>query len=219
MKDLLRTSRNRAEIVANIRSKLCSSKKVTIWQKDELGNRKHFSQFEIDEIFEEEGVFTLSTLCIFVKEFDQKEDIFMLLENNDFTFKTKIAHDQKQMATFQIPKELNLKELRAYPRKYFKFEDKKHVEVVFVTKSKNNAAKPLSLSCPIINLSQGGACIVITRETIKNIDVEAGVLIKITTQFNKAIIRNARIFLRESLSHEDRFAIGLEFHQPLSAPV
>lgn len=87
-----------------------------------------------------------------------------------------------------------------------------YVEVVFAGKDRK---RTFSLTCPLISISQGGACIVLNRETIKVIDIQAGLLIKYTTDFNKAAIRNARILLKKTMSHDEYFALGIEFNIPL----
>lgn len=216
MKELLRTSNNRDEIVRNLKIKLSSSKKITLWQKDELGNRSNFTDLLFDVFFESEGVFTLNAPSSFMRQLDLSKDIYLHLEDYDYSFKTKPAIDQKFNITFQIPRELNMKELRKYPRKYYELDDKMYVEVVFAGRDRNNVKELITLRCPLINISQGGACIVISKETIKKININAGLFVRYTARFNKAMIRNARLILKKNYACDECFAIGVEFDTPLA---
>lgn len=212
MKELLRTTSDQTEIIHQLKSKIRSSKKICLWQLDDSGEKIHLNNLEFEFIYEEEGVFTLKTSNSFLRRLDCDKEVFILLDDHQYTFKTKISINQKLSATFDIPSEVQIEELRAYPRKSYKLSDKMYVEVVFAGKGRK---RTFSLTCPLISISQGGACIVLNRETIKAIDVQAGLLIKYTSDFNKAAIRNARVLLKKTMNHDEYFALGIEFNNPL----
>ena len=200
------------EIIDRLKTKIRTSKKIALWQLDDSGEKIHQNNLEFEFIYEEEDVFTLKVPNSFLRRLDCDREVFVILEDQHYTFKTKIAVNQKINATFEIPKEVQIEELRAYPRKSFKLTDKMYVEVVFAGKGRK---RTFSLTCPLISISQGGACIVLNRETIKSIDVQAGLLIKYASDFNKAAVKNARVFLKKTMSHDEYFALGIEFKTPL----
>ena len=203
-----RYSKQRPEIIKTLADKLTAECALTIWQKQADGTRNFVQTMTFHALFPEEGVFTLKANINDFKHIDPKKEIYFLLENHDFIFKTKIAVEQKGYMTLQIPREIRLKELRGKERIYFTLQEKKFAEVIFPLK---NSSNEISLTCPLINISDGGVCIVVSKETISNIDLSADVRLKLTADFQRAIIINARIFLKKSLNSDDLYAIGVEF--------
>lgn len=207
-----RFSKQRPEIIKVLSTKLNGESLMTVWQKQDDGSRSFLDKMPFHELFPDEGVFTLKVTKEESEHIDPKKEIYFLLEEKDFIFKTKLAIDQKEFITFQIPKEVRLKELRAHERTYFSLDDRKLVEVVFSVK---NADHEISLTCPLVNISIGGACIVVSKETISNIDFSADILLKLTNDFQSAVIRNARVFVKKNLNHDELYAIGVEFQVAL----
>jgi hypothetical protein len=203
-----RFSKNRPEIVKTLAGKLTAECSLTVWQKLADGSRSMMEKMTFHALYADEGVFTLKVDKEHLGSIDPGKDIYFLLEDHDFIFKTKMAVDQKEFMTLQIPREVRLKELRVHERKYFAPEEKKFVEVVFSVK---NADNEITLSCPLVNISEGGACIVVSKETISNIDFSADVLLKLSADFQSAIIRNARIFIKKNLNNDELYAIGVQF--------
>lgn len=203
-----RFSKNRAEIVKTLTSKLTAGCALTVWQKQDDGSRSFLEKMSFQALYPEEGVFTLKVKTEHTCHIDPTKEIYFLLEEHDFIFKTKMAIDQKEFMTFQIPREVRLKECRTCERKYFKLDDRKFVDVVFSLK---NDKYEISLTCPLVNISARGACIIVSKETISNIDFSSDILLKLTSDFQKAVIRNARIFLKKNLNNDELYAIGVEF--------
>ena len=69
----------------------------------------------------------------------------------------------------------------------------------------------MTLSCPLVNVSKGGACVVISKETISNIDFTTDIYVKFNTDFQSALIRNARVFIKKELNQDEFYALGVEF--------
>lgn len=204
-----RISKNRTEIIKCLSSKLSTESKITVWQKNDDGSRSFLEQIPFFALYPDEGVFTLNVPNKKV-HIDPVKEIYFLLEGNDFIFKTKIAIDQKEQLTFQIPREIRLKELRRQERTYFSLDERKFVDVVFSLK-KNENENQMSLTCPLVNISEGGACIVVSKEAISNIDFNCDILLKCTNEFQKAVIRNARLFIKKNLNNDELYAIGVQF--------
>ncbi|MDD4976860.1 MAG: hypothetical protein PHY93_21075 [Bacteriovorax sp.] len=203
-----RFSKNRPEIVKTLASRLTAECSLTVWQKKADGSRNLMEKMIFHALFPDEGVFTLKVNKENSAHIDPSKEIYFLLEEHDFIFKTKMAMDQKEFMTLQIPREVRLKEFRIHERKYFTLEEKKFVEVVFSVK---NADHEITLSCPLVNISESGACIVVSKETISNIDFSADVLLKLSADFQSAVIRNARIFIKKNLNNDELYAIGVQF--------
>jgi hypothetical protein len=203
-----RFSKNRPEIVKSLASRLSAGCTLSIWQKESDGSRSILEKMIFHELFPDEGVFTLRTSTELPFKIDATKDVYFLLEEHDFIFKTKMAVDQKDFLTLQIPKEVRLKEFRVHERQYFTLEEKKFADVVFVEKKSKDK---ISVSCPVLNISEGGASILVTKESFSNIDFSADVLFKMTNAFQIAIIRNARVFSKKGLRTDEFYAIGVEF--------
>jgi hypothetical protein len=204
--DQYRFSKGRAEIIKALSSKLNGESLLTVWQKNENGSRSFLERMPFHELFADEGVFTLKVTKEHIAHIDSTKDIYFLLEEHDFIFKTKMAIDQKSNVTFQIPREVRLKELRAHERQYFTLEERKFVDVIFAGKENE-----ISLSCPLINISVGGACIVVSKETLSSIDFSATIQVKYLSEFQTAAIRNARVFIKRHLNQDELYAIGVQF--------
>jgi hypothetical protein len=203
-----RFSKSRAEIIKALSVKLTSESMLLVWQKKPDGSRQIIEKMTFYALYADEGVFTLKMTRKECAKINPKKYVYFLLEGHDFVFKTKMAVDQKEYITLQIPHEVRLEELRVHPRTYFSPEEKKSVEVVFIVK---NADTEISLTCPLVNLSDGGACIVISKETISNININADVILKFTADIKKAVIRNARVFAKKNLNTDELYAIGVQF--------
>jgi hypothetical protein len=203
-----RFSKNRAEIIKVLAQKLNGESMLTVWQKNEDESRIFLDKMPFHALFPEAGVFTLHLTLKEAEHIDPQKDVYFLLEEQDFIFKTKLAVEQKELITFQLPREVRLKESRAHERQYFSLDDRRYAEVIFVSKDDDNG---ISLNCPLVNISAGGACIIVSKETLSSINFNADISLKLTAQFQKAIIRNARVFIKKNLNQDELYAIGVQF--------
>lgn len=113
MKELLRTTNDPTDIIHRLKNKIRSSKKICLWQVDDSGEKIHQNNLEFEYIYEEEGVFTLKTSNSFLRRLESDKEVFILLDDHQYTFKTNISINQKLSATFDIPNEVQIEELRA----------------------------------------------------------------------------------------------------------
>ena len=160
------------------------------------------------KLYPEEGVFTLNAIGDNEQNVDPKRDVFFYVEEENFIFKTKMAITQKSCMTLQIPREVRLKEFRVHEREYFTLEDKKFIEVTFSLKDDFNQIK---VRCSMINISRTGACFIISKETLTKIDFSINISLKFPNESHNAIIRNTRLFMKQTMIHDELFAIGVEF--------
>ncbi len=202
-----RLSKNKTEIVKTLADNLTAGCSLTVWQKQSDGSRSFLQEMTFETLYADEGVFTLHENQKNFNSLDPKKEVYFLLAGHNCTFKTKMAIDQKEFLTLQIPRSVRLQELRVHERKYFQLEDKKLAEVIFVIKNSDNK---ISLTCPVLNFSESGVCIVVSKETISNIDFTADVLLKMSNNFQKAVILNARIFIKKNLNNDELYALGIK---------
>ncbi|MGZ3809981.1 MAG: hypothetical protein ACXVCE_17995 [Bacteriovorax sp.] len=212
MKEYFRISKNRAEIIKTLGLKLTDECMLTVWQKKDDGTRSFLDRIPFCALFAKEGVFTLKVTKEKIGQINKEKEFYFLLEEHDFIFKTKMAIDQKDHVTFQVPREVRLKEFRVFERTFFTLEERKLVDVVFSVK---NDMHEISLTCPLVNISKGGACILVSKETMGLIDFRSDVLLKLTNEFQTAVIRNARVFLKKNINQDELYAIGVQFQEPL----
>ena len=144
-----RNSKSRDEIVKKLQEKLSTECSFSLWQKDETGKRKFVEKIRFHTLFAGDGVFTVFADQKEMAVFDRERDIYFILEGHDFVFKTKVALEQKSFFTFQIPKEIQLKEHRGEPRVYFSPNERKTVEVSFFLKEIDQQH---SIQCPLLNI-------------------------------------------------------------------
>lgn len=212
---IYRFSKDRAEIIKKLEEKFAQSNLLTIWQKNNDGSRKMIDKMHFHALIAEDGVFTIESGLDKISLFDKLKEVYFLLEEHDFVFKTKLAMDQKDLITFQIPKEIRLKELRVQDRIYYSLEDKKNVEVSFFLKKSNTQLK---IACPMVNISVGGMCLVITKETLSVIDLSREVLVSDFNGERLTVVKNARVYKNKSFNQDELYAIGVQFKQPAVEP-
>lgn len=203
-----RISKDRLELIKKLAEKFTQSNLLTIWQKNDDGSRKLIEKMHFNSLIAEDGVFTIKAGRDKISLFDRLKDVYFLLEEHDFVFKTKMALDQKEFITFQIPKEIRLKELRLQERTYFTMEDRKNMEVSFFLKKSETQLK---LTCPMINISEGGMCLVISKETISAIDLARDISVNDGQGEKLTVVRNARVYKNRSINQDELYAIGVQF--------
>lgn len=217
-----RISKRREEIVKCLGIKFESSGMFTVWQKNGMGEREFVVEAKLQSFDGEEGYFSLLiSENAFIKA-DKKSEFYFLLHGHEFVFKSKMAIDQvKGEHRFQIPKEVRLKELRIFPRKYFEVDEKICVDVAFKSKhvtTVKESYRIIESQCPVLNISKGGVCIVVSKETLSNIDLSKEIEISGLSFFDnldaemKAIVKNARVYVKKSFSNDEYYALGLQFN-------
>jgi hypothetical protein len=100
-----RFSTKRPEIIKTLSSKLTNECTLTVWQKLADGTRSFIEKMTFHALHPSEGVFTLKGISKDIKHIDPSKEIYFLLEGHDFIFKTKMAVEQKEFMTLQIPRE------------------------------------------------------------------------------------------------------------------
>ena len=176
-------------------------------------------EVQFHSINPQEGVFSIKNADEKLrKNFNPKLETYFLLESNNFTFKTKKAISglfNEMILSFQIPSVIKREERRQHPRDYIKIEEKRYVNTTF--QSKLNPNELINISCPIYNISKDGICIVVSKETLSNINLNESISLEGLGFFenlpntHEAVIRYARIQKKQGYNSDHLYALGLEF--------
>lgn len=213
-----RTSKDRKEIFKVLKKKLEESAVFSIWQKDKEEKRTFLASLPLHTCSIEEANFSVILDRELSITFDSDLDTYFLIDGQDFVFRTTVSIDQSSdlyIVNFSLPREVRMAELRNHPRTTFSLEEKKIAEASFPNKS--SKLDNIVSTCPIINISAGGVCLLITKETLCQIDFDQIVEIKGLDFFLKGIkkarakIRNARVYSSKKLNTDEMYALGLQF--------
>jgi hypothetical protein len=212
-----RTTKARDEISKVMSSNLDLSSSFIIWQKAESGQRVFKNQTRISFIDHENGFFRITLNKETCHQADLSKEFYFLREDNNFVFKTKLSLDQVQgEIRFQIPKSANLLEMRKHPRTYFKPEEKRHAEITFFS-APGTREPQVKVACPIINISKGGICIALDKETWKNIDLTKVIHVEGVSFFEDlsakiiGVPKHTRVIKKSHLKMDDGLALGIQF--------
>jgi hypothetical protein len=220
-----RISRSREEILKVLNEKFKTHVQFTIWQKNpETDERNFVIEAEFRSIDAERGDFSVFIEDKHKKKFNLNLMTYFLLKGQNFVFKTNVSKNQsdnRDILTFSCPKEIRLIEQRNNERKYFQTEEHFNVNVTFESK---NEYRDIKTICQVYNISNGGICIIVSKETLNKINLQKQITIdglgffKTLGQIKKAIVRNARVFKKKSIKSDESFAIGLEFTEGQELP-
>lgn len=223
-----RTSKNRDEIIRQVQKKFLAKEVVTVWQRDMLTGERNFKcQVKFYSVDIENGTFIVQFASDDVVAFKPNLETYFLLQDLDFAFKTKLGIDQPKdysLINFRIPADVKLQELRLHPRLYIPLSEKRFARAKFKARKKNG--QHVLVTCPILNISKGGVCLIVSKSTLNSIDMQAEVWLEGVSFYEplervnriRAIARNLRIYTKEELGHDETFAIGLEFLDKIPPP-
>lgn len=215
-----RVSKSREEINKRLKKKFESSGFFTVWQKaDTVGIREFVVEAKLQSVDPEAGIFTVIIPAEIFANAKKEKDFYFLLQGHDFAFKSRLILSVPGELRFKIPKEIRIQELRMHPRIQFEKEEKVSVDVTFhIKKPQNSNSLLIESRCPVLNVSLGGICIVVSKETLSLIDLTKEIHIADLTFFEslkpdmKAVIRNARVYIKKGIINDEYYALGLQFN-------
>lgn len=215
-----RISNSRDEIIKILQVKFKTESRLSVWQKNpETAERDFKCAAKFTSLDPAEGVFTILVEDSQRKHFNPTFETYFLLEVQDFAFKSKTSilyKNTDKHLTFQIPQNVGLKERRSRPRFYVAPENKRNVLAIFESREEERVS--FSVSCPVYNISTGGICIIVSKETLCNVKLKSAVELEGLAFYenlsnkSKAIVRNARAHTKKGLRSDDYYALGLEFY-------
>jgi hypothetical protein len=217
-KKKFRATFNRKEILQSLSTKFADIGSFILWQKDpKTGKRSISQEVKFDSINIKYNFFSIVLETKDLAYFDKDLDTYFVLKNYDFVFKTRFVSaspTDARILLFKIPKDVRLEELRQHPRQILLSNEKATVSAIFENKKDSSKVHTI---CPVINVSLGGICLMLSSSTVKLINFEKEILLQPITSLpelrvpTNALIRNIRVFAKKSFLKEESFAIGLEF--------
>jgi len=213
-----RVTQSRSEIISLLEKKQRDGQIFLVWQRDPKTKERSFLiEVKIDQLDSIEAKITLTLTEQELNKFKIDWDVYFLLKDEDFAFKTKFSIEKlksKVMIHLQIPKEVRLKEKRSSSRVVFKNNETFYVEASF---DKKNEPGQIHITCPVINISNEGICLLVNKDTFCLADLKARVTLAGMTHINKnikqkmAYIKNARKHSQKKLSIDETYALGMIF--------
>ena len=206
--ELYRATKSRKEIIAILESSTRPETLFTVWQNTIGNSRLLLNKISNFKMLGEEGIFTVEMEEKDFKSLDKNGDVFFLIEGEGLIFKTKKSVDQSKGIAFKIPFELRVIEKRQDTRTIFSPDEQKIANVTFMRK---DSSALLPTICPLLNISEGGASLILSKESLSIIDIKEKIIFRFEKTHKKAEIRNVRIHQKKDLKHDEIYAIGIMF--------
>lgn len=203
------------EICSILNSTLRLQNAFTIWQRDDTGNLL----FEVEgTLLELEGkedkiLFQIPSGI----QVEPKLPLFFVVKSNHIVFKVFRISQLGSILDTSLPDSLKYRERRKHRRTKIKRNEIKEVEVTFklkeVGEDECQFAKVISR---LENMSDGGACFTISKDTLGKMDLGASIEIRslardISLASDKGHVVNTRQCKGMTLSHEEMYAVGIAF--------
>ena len=198
------------EIRSILVSSITDNKKFVIWQRSENGEILFQVKGHLVSISDEsEMEFSITEE---VPPFTNTETFFAV-EDTTVVFKASEITIEGNNIITQIPEEAKYKERRRHDRKKFKLKDYKEVELEFKFEAFVEDTQVLS---KVINVSESGICVLISKETLEKINASEDFLINAISsdlgfKNEKGKIMNARKYKGGTLTSGEFYAIGVMF--------
>jgi hypothetical protein len=181
-----------------------SQKSFVIWQWVQSGEFSFKASGKMLEIAADGGL-ELSVLSVEMGTLSMDETFFAT-DDNSTIFKSSTLKLRGKIIS-QKPSSARYRDRRKHARIVFKGNKLKDVEVRFgdeIIKSK------------LVDISEGGACFLVSKSTLKHIEINSTILLKSLTSFkidsSRAKVVNARNYNSPTLKHEEFYAIGVVFY-------
>lgn len=209
---MIREAKSIDEIKSLLMTAMTDESTFTIWQRDAETN---------DVTFQVKGKLTeLSAqgmLAFAITDVKGKVDgieLFFALEDSSVFFKSLKLKMTETGLVVALPTEAKYKERRRHERTRFKIHERKDIEIMFPRRVQQDEDK-LLINSQLIDISESGACFLVSKETLQNINIDLIFAIKSLTNLKlggeKAKIMNARRYRGATLSQGEFYALGVMF--------
>jgi putative lipase involved disintegration of autophagic bodies len=207
----IRSTKQPSEIRSVLLDALAKEKVFILWQRNEDGSMASQTNAKLLDISEKSVLkFSLNKDV----SFEEDKDIFFAVEDSTVVFKT----DDIKLAGLDLysslPIEAKYKERRRHERKKFKTKERRDVEIHFAAQEQLGEEEVTIIS-QLIDISESGACILVSKETLRKIDAEKTFSIRSLTdleiRFEEAKIMNARRYKGKTLNQGEFYALGVMF--------
>ena len=203
-----RNSKNKEEIIKYFLKRHKEQTRLSTWQKLSDDERLFIPGLQLIDIFPDYGYFVVDNSNKDLKRMNSALTSYFLFDDHDCVFKSKLEGSDRTTISFRIPIEMQTIDKRNFERVQFTFQDKKFTDISLAQKAGNER---INISSPLLNVSRGGACILITKEIMGLVDLTKIVRIRYKNQLKDCVVRSFRIYEKKTFTHDEYFAIGLQF--------
>ncbi len=207
----IREAKSIDEIRSLLLTALTDDSSFTVWQRGANSEILFQAKARIEELSEQGMmVFSLSEIT---GEMNNSE-LYFAKEDSTIIFKTIKIRTKDNLIAVALPTEAKYKERRRHERTRFKIHERKDIEIVF-PKQLKDADEKLLINSQLLDISESGACFLVSKETLQKIDLEIIFKIKSLTGLKlcgeKAKIMNTRRYKGPTLSQGEFYALGVMF--------
>lgn len=220
---MLRTTKNPKEIISILKEVFEVDGAFTIWQRDDSKVISSQSIGTLVSLEEELGDVVFKLHDSF--ELDESKGVFLAVQSSQLVFRleTPIVVDGVLRCT--LPDSIRYRERRKHLRTKVKRSESKEVELTFAIKKElDTDEKQRRIVSKLIDVSDGGACFVVSKETLALIDIKSIFYIKslssdVTINARKGMIVNARKYKGPSMGYDEMYSVGVMFLESSQATV
>ena len=199
------------EIFSVLKGVLRLEDAFTMWQRDS----NHDLLVEVSatiismELKENKAIFKLSEQA----QIDSNFPLYFAVKNRQIVFKLESVSVKEGIIECTLPESLKYRERRKHKRTKIRRNVIKEMELIFSVKDVGNQEKIISR---LVDFSEGGACFVFSKETLKRIDLTKLIMIRslasdIDLNADKALVVNTRRFKGMTIGHEELYSVGIMF--------
>jgi hypothetical protein len=203
-----RNTKNKEEIIKYFLKRHKEQARLSTWQRMSDSERLLVPGLHLIDVFPDYGYFVVDNSHKDLKKINSALTSYFLFDDHDCAFKSKLEGSGRSTLSFRIPTEIQTIEKRNFERTQYTLQDKKFTDISLSQKLGNER---LNLSSPVLNISRGGACVLITKEVMGIADLTKLVRIRYKSQLKDCAVRNFRIYEKKSITHDEYYAIGLQF--------
>lgn len=209
----IREAKTIDEIKSLLLSAMTEETNFTIWQRETKTN---------EVIFQAKGKLTeLSNQGLLAFSINDMTgaingaELFFALEDSSVFFKSIKLKLTETGLLVAIPTEAKYKERRRHERTKFKIQERKDIEILFPKKVQEQSEEKILVNSQLIDLSESGACFIVSKETLQKINIDLTFYIRSLTNVKlggqKAKVMNARKYKGPTLSQGEFYALGVMF--------
>ena len=123
---------------------------------------------------------------------------------------------RKKVILANLPYEMKYQDRRLTPRTKLKRNDQKSFELTYTRNLFFNGDNERVVVSKLLDFSDGGACLYLSKQTLSDIDVSKEMYIKslspeVEVSTSKAMLMNARKHKGMTMGHDEMFAVGVMY--------
>ena len=208
---MIRHTVNTLEIISVLKELQGSKRSFTIWQRNSVKELLFQVKATLLRITEDgEMTFKVDDPLGVVID----SEVFFAVESSLIVYKSVKIQVKEGLLFCELPDELKYKERRKSIRRRMKKREHKEIEIVFSSNKSEEGEKKIVTK--LIDISEGGARFLISRETIETINLQETFHIKsladdIVINYDKGVIVSAKLHKGQTIGHGELYSVGVMF--------